>query len=128
MEPGQIPPKADGLSRLVKAFFYSLAGVRSVFKTEAAFRQEVFVLPATTFLAWWLPLDMFWSLWLTFGAVFFLLLELINTALERLVDLASPGYHLLAKEAKDIGSALVLIGMGFYGLLWVLAAYSLWQH
>jgi len=125
MEPGQIPPKAGGFKRLVNAFFYSLAGLAAAFRSEAAFRQEVILLPGTTFLAWWLPLPLFWSLWLTFGALFLLTMELVNTGLERLVDLASPGYHLLAKEAKDIGSALVLLAMLFYGLLWALALWPI---
>ena len=123
MSNGQIPPKATGLLRLYKAFFYSLAGIRATFRSEAAFRQEVIVLPISTLVAWLLPLPLAWSLWLTFGAVFLILMELVNTAIERIIDLVSPNFHPLAKEAKDIGSAIVLTALIFYTTLWALALY-----
>lgn len=124
MEPGQIPPKTTGLTRIIKAFFYSLDGLGSVYRTEAAFRQELWALLPATVLVWFLPLEIFWQLWLSFGALFLLLVELVNTGIERLVDLASPGFHPLAKDAKDIGSALVLLSLLFYLALWGLC---LWQ-
>ncbi|MDT8447753.1 MAG: diacylglycerol kinase [bacterium] len=125
MEPGKIPPPRKGLARLWAAFFHSLAGLKSVYQSEEAFRLEVWLLPPLTLVAWVLPLGPFWQVWLTFGALFLLLMELINTALERLVDLITSEWNPLAKDAKDIGSALVLFSTGFYLLLWALAGWSL---
>ena len=127
MSLDQIPPKTTGLTRIYKAFFYSVAGFKAAYRSENAFRQELLFLLFSTGAAWLLALPLNWSLWLTFGAVFILMMELANTAVERIIDLVSPEFHQLAKEAKDIGSAMVLLSLLFYGLLWCLALWMKFQ-
>ncbi|OGG95042.1 MAG: hypothetical protein A2508_09490 [Candidatus Lambdaproteobacteria bacterium RIFOXYD12_FULL_49_8] len=122
----KIPPKTKGLTRLVKALFYSIDGLKSAYHTEEAFRQEVWVLiPVMVGLWGFLPFSLGVKLGLSGAALLLILIELVNTAIERLVDLASPDYHQLAKEAKDIGSAVVLLSLTFNLFLWALA---LWHY
>lgn len=103
--------KNKGLIRLYKAFLYSLDGLKAAFKTEAAFRQELCLGIVVALLLVWGE----WSSWqrgliiLSYGLV--LIAELINSAIEAVVDLSSPDYHDLAKKAKDIGSAAVLLAL-----------------
>ena len=98
-----------GIKRLVNAFSYSCAGLREAFRHEDAFRQEVVLALVLVPLAFWLE-----SQWLSrvlmISCVFLVLIvELINSAIEATVDRISLEDHRLAKRAKDIGSASVLI-------------------
>lgn len=110
-----------GIARIIAAFFYSLDGLRSSLLYETAFRQEVvlfiLLLPALYFLSIpvWLKL-----LLLTVNCLV-LIIELLNSAIESVVDLASPEYHILAKRAKDIGSGAVLLSLVLAGALWLYA-------
>lgn len=112
----------QGLARIIAAFFYSVDGLRSSLLYETAFRQEVILfillLPAFYFLSIpaWLKLLLFSVNCLV------LIIELLNSAIESVVDLVSPDYHILAKRAKDMGSGAVLLslllacGLWLYGL------------
>ena len=98
---------SKGLKRILRAAVYSAAGLSQAAKHEAAFRQELvlglLLLPLSCFLPLGLLLKLFLNVvWLAVLAV-----ELLNTAIEAVVDLVSPGYHPLAKQAKDLGSAAV---------------------
>jgi diacylglycerol kinase (ATP) len=72
-----------------------------------------------------LPLDLFWKALLFIATASVLVVELLNTALEAIVDMASPEYHDLAKKAKDLGSAAVLLMITTVVILWGLALLSL---
>ncbi|MCQ2396290.1 MAG: diacylglycerol kinase, partial [Lentisphaeria bacterium] len=75
-----------------------------------AFRQELVIGVVAVALAWTLPgLDVFWGVLLTLCWLLLPTTEVLNTAIEDVVDLASPGIHPLAKRAKDLGSAAVLL-------------------
>ena len=100
---------STGLKRILKAFVYSAQGFKATFKTEAAFRQDLFVFVAGTILCCFLPLTGLEKAVMSFSLFLILLMELINTAIEALVDRISPEYHPLSGKAKDIGSLLVLI-------------------
>ncbi|MBO7740926.1 MAG: diacylglycerol kinase [Victivallales bacterium] len=116
--------KDDGIKHIYKAVGYSWNGLKSMV-TEIAFRQEMiaalFLLP----MAWLLPgLDLLWRMLLTFLWMAMPTAELINTAIEAVVDLACPEWHPLAKRAKDLGSAAVLMTVvanfiGWAGALWL---------
>ncbi|MCP3929670.1 MAG: diacylglycerol kinase [Bacteroidetes bacterium] len=101
--------KNKGIVRIYKAFFYSMDGLKAAFKTEAAFRQELLlgllVIPYVLFF----PMSLMFKSVIFFSYVLVLVIELINSAIEAIVDLASPEHHELAKKAKDVGSAAVLI-------------------
>ncbi|MGW8194218.1 MAG: diacylglycerol kinase, partial [Desulforhopalus sp.] len=96
-----------GLARIVAAFFYSLHGLRYAISSEAAFRQEVLIFLVLLIALLFLPVSTFLKLLLLLANTVVLVAELINSAVEAIVDLVSPDYHLLAKHAKDLGSAAV---------------------
>lgn len=114
MKPGK-----TGLPRLFDAFGYSIQGLRACWQNEAAFRQEVLLLavlfPASFFVA--LSVEQ----WLLLTAPLFLLLivELLNTAVENVVDRIGPERHDLSGKAKDMGSAAVLICLLLTGMSWL---------
>lgn len=124
MEP--LPPKAftsTGLIRVGNACRYTRDGLIAAWRDEAAFRQEsVFVIVALVLMAA-LPLPLTASWPLIASALFVWVVELLNTAMEAVVDLASPTLHPLAKKAKDAGSAAVAMAMAVLALVW---AFVLW--
>lgn len=114
-----------GLARILAALFYSLDGLRSSFKNEAAFRQElvlfILLLPALHFL----PISLLFKCLLLTVNCFVLIVELLNSAIESVVDLVSPEYNILAKRAKDMGSAAVLLTLMLAATLWGRAVFSI---
>jgi diacylglycerol kinase (ATP) len=108
-----------GVERLLKAFTYSWDGILSAIACEEAFRQElcglVVVLPAACLLP---HLELHFRLELVAAALLLLVVELLNSALEAIVDKASPEIHPLAKRAKDMGSAAVLFAVLINGVFW----------
>lgn len=110
-----------GARRLWNAFFYSLAGLKAAYKHEDAFRQEVLLavilIPTAFFLT---PNNLARAAMI--ASVFLLLIvELVNSAIEATVDRISLENHKLAKRAKDIGSASVLMAIVNLLAVWVLA-------
>jgi len=129
MSKGEImdkkPAKKRGFSRLWAAFFYSLGGFRVAFREEAAFRQELLLFIPLSLGVFFLPLSGSFKALLLAVNLLVLVTELLNSAIEAVVDLVSPEYHLLAKHAKDMGSAAVLLSILLAGLVWALAIHSL---
>jgi len=109
-----------GIKRLINAFRYSCAGLEEAYRNEDAFRQEVLLACVL------LPLAFFWgpdnvSRALMVACVLLLLVvELLNSAIEATVDRISLDDHRLAKRAKDIGSAAVLISLLNLVVVWAL--------
>jgi len=98
-----------GIRRLFNAFGYSLEGFKAAFKHEDAFRQEVFLAVVLIPLAFYLEHAALHRV-LMIGSVFLVLIvELLNSAVEAVVDRVSIERHALAKRAKDIGSAAVFV-------------------
>ena len=119
------PVKKTGIGRLLAAFSYSLDGLRSTLATEAAFRQEVCFVAIALVLMFFLPLSNEWKGLLFLATTAVLVVELLNSAIESIVDLASPDYHFLAKRAKDIASAAVFVSITLALLLWSGAVFSI---
>jgi len=107
-----------GIARIWAAFFYSLNGLRFAISNEAAFRQEVCIVAVLLVVLLFLPLSLLWKGLLFFATTSVLVVELLNSAIESVVDIASPEYHDLAKRAKDLGSAAVLVSIVFAIVLW----------
>lgn len=107
-----------GIARIWAAFFYSLNGLRFAIFNEAAFRQEVCIVVVLLVALLFLPLPFLWKGLLFFATTSVLVIELLNSAIESVVDIASPKYHDLAKRAKDLGSAAVLVSIVFSTILW----------
>lgn len=117
---GVIPPKRKGIPRLMAAARYSLAGLRAAFASEEAFRLEVIVLVVGTPLALWLGESPVEKVLLIGSLLLLMIVELLNTGIEILVNRIGPDYHELSGKAKDIGSAAVFVAMGMVAMAWLL--------
>jgi diacylglycerol kinase (ATP) len=107
-----------GLRRLMNAFGYSVEGFKAAFKHEDAFRQEVFFAAVLIPLALYLEHAALHRI-LMIGSVFLVLIvELLNSAIEAVVDRVSIERHALAKRAKDIGSAAVFVALTNVVMTW----------
>ncbi|MDP3607589.1 MAG: diacylglycerol kinase [Methylophilus sp.] len=113
-----------GIKRLMNAFGYSLDGFKAAFKHEDAFRQEVFLACLLIPLALYLTGEPVQRA-LMIGSVFLVLIvELLNSAVEAVVDRVSIERHELAKRAKDIGSAAVFIALLNTVVIWGLVLFG----
>ena len=112
-------PPGSSYRRVWRAARYSLIGLRSVWKREAAFRQEVYGAMLLAPLAFWNVRTTYERCALLVSLVFVLIVELSNSALEAVVDLVSPEPHPLAALAKDAGSAAVLLSLAIAATVWV---------
>lgn len=111
---------AKGLKRLINAFFFSIAGFKAVWTHEEAFRQEVFLFIVTTPLAIWLGKSAIEKVLLIGSIVLVMLVELLNSAVEAVVDRVGFEHHELSGRAKDIGSAAVTMSLAWAAVTWAL--------
>ena len=111
---------ATGLRRILNATRYSLEGVAAAARHETAFRQELLLAAVLVPLGLWLGANGVERALLAGSVLMVLVVELLNSAVEAVVDRASPEHHELAKRAKDYGSAAVMIALAVTGLVWVL--------
>ena len=100
-----------GFQRLIKATGYSMQGFRAAFKYEAAFRQEVFAALLMVPLALWLAESGLARAILIGSVILVLLAELLNSAIEAVVDRFGDEQHELSGRAKDLGSAAVFLAL-----------------
>ena len=111
--------KKDTLIRhIMNAFVYSLAGLRAAWKNELAFRTETIVILIFIPLGLWLGRSAAEKALLTASCLLILITELLNSALEAVVDRIGPQQHELSKRAKDIGSAAAFISMIAAAVVW----------
>jgi diacylglycerol kinase (ATP) len=108
----------SGLKRIFSAFTYSCDGFRFAWQNEHAFRQEMLVVVIGTVAALSMKISAFEKLMLVAVLVFVLIVELINSALEAVVDRISLEPHPLSKNAKDLGSAAVALSIGIALAAW----------
>jgi diacylglycerol kinase (ATP) len=109
-----------GLRRLLNATRYSAEGLGAAFRHEDAFRQEVLAAAVLIPLAIWLGNDGIERALMSFSVLLVLVVELLNSAVEATVDRISLENHRLAKRAKDIGSAAVMVTLANVLLVWAL--------
>lgn len=100
-----------GLKRIRAALGYSCAGFYAAYKHEAAFRQETILATILIPLAIWLPVSHLGKAMMIGSVLLVIIVELLNSAIEATVDRISLEHHALAKRAKDIGSAAVLVSL-----------------
>ncbi|RJF94988.1 diacylglycerol kinase [Noviherbaspirillum saxi] len=108
----------SGFKRVLAAVRYSLAGLKTAWRTEHAFRQELMVMIPAAMLALFLPVTLMQKLALIVVLLLVLIVELINSAIEAVVDRISLECHPLSKNAKDFGSAAVCLALLLAGLTW----------
>jgi len=113
-----------GLTRLRNAAFYSLSGLRTAYKNEAAFRQEVWAAAVLIPLAFFMPASGAGKALMIASVLLVLMVELLNTAVEALADRVSQEIHILIKNAKDIGSAAVMLALIDVVVVWLLVLFG----
>ena len=113
-----------GLLRIWNALFYSLAGLAAAFRHEDAFRQEVLLAAILIPSAFFLPASGTGRALMIGSVLLVLIVELLNSAVEAVVDRASPDEHPLAKRAKDIGSAAVFVSLVNVPVVWTLVLFG----
>jgi len=118
-------PTFRGPKQLVKAFQWTLQGFKSAYQVEASFRLEVWLFIVLLPVAIWLAQTPAQLFVLIVTGLLVLLVELINSAIEAVVDLVvGTKQHPLAGRAKDVGSAAVFLALCIYGLAWLLVIFQ----
>ncbi|EGZ6803559.1 Diacylglycerol kinase [Vibrio cholerae] len=111
-------PGATGLRRVINATGYSWQGLKAAFQHEAAIRQELALLVIAAGVLCLLGLPILERLLMFSSVVLVLIVELINSAIEAVVDRVGAERHELSGRAKDIGSAAVMVSLLLAGLIW----------
>lgn len=111
---------ATGFRRLINATRNCLEGLAAAVRHEAAFRQELLLAAVLVPLGLWLGEDGVERALLVGTVLMVLVVELLNSAIEAVVDRVSLENHELAKRAKDYGSAAVMIALATTGIAWLL--------
>lgn len=111
--------KNKGIKRIVKACGYSMAGLKAAWLEEAAFRQESLLMLVMLPLALWLGRSLAEELLLVAVCVLVIIVELVNSAIEAVVDRISDEHHVLSGRAKDMGSAAVLVSIMLVIFVWL---------
>ncbi|HET7775831.1 MAG TPA: diacylglycerol kinase [Azospira sp.] len=109
-----------GLERLWNALGYSRDGLKAAWQHEAAFREEVLLALVAVPLGLWLGKTGLEKAILAASILMVLVVELLNSAVEAVVDRVSAERHDLSKRAKDLGSAAVMLSLLATGLIWLL--------
>jgi len=104
-------PGYTGLTRIVKATQFSAQGLRAAWRHESAFRQECTLTIVLVPVAFWLATSWAQAAILIAMCILVLIVELLNSAVEAVVDRIGPEHHDLAGQAKDMGSAAVLLSI-----------------
>ena len=107
-----------GVRRVLNALRYSMDGLRAAYTGEDAFRQETLLAAALIPLAIWLPVSGLGKALMIASVLLVLAVELINSAIEAVVDRVSLDRHTLSKRAKDLGSAAVLLALINVAAVW----------
>jgi diacylglycerol kinase (ATP) len=118
---GESPFKGKtGVQRVINAARYSLEGLAAAARHEDAFRQELLLAAVLVPLGLWLGHDGVERALLVGSMLMVLVVELLNSAVEATVDRVSLEDHRLAKRAKDLGSAAVMLSLVAVGAMWLL--------
>ncbi|MFV8800815.1 diacylglycerol kinase [Yersinia sp. LJYL362] len=117
--------QSTGLTRIYKAAGYSVKGLTAAWKNEAAFRQEAVAAILAIILAFWLDVDATARILLIASVVLVIIVEVINSAIEAVVDRIGSELHELSGRAKDMGSAAVFLSILLALFIWITV---LWQH
>lgn len=110
--------KNTGVTRVIKAAFYSYKGITHAFKHEAAFRQEAVAAMVLVPIAFWLDVTPMERILLVVAVLLVLIVELLNTGIEAVVDRVGLERHELAGVAKDAGSAAVFMALVLWAFVW----------
>ncbi|WP_324170612.1 diacylglycerol kinase [Sulfurimonas sp.] len=98
---------------------YALEGFIDIVKNETSFKWQLLMLFVMGIVAWNLPISFSHSSILFLSLFIPVLAEVANSAIERVVDLVTTDYHILAKQAKDVGATMVLLSLIVTSLIWL---------
>lgn len=112
-------PNGAGFARIIKAGQCSIQGLQAIYKHEAAFRQELLLCIVLTPAAFYLGKSALGISLMLFGLGLVLLVEVLNSAIEAVVDRVGLEHHELSGRAKDLGSLAVSIALILCAVLWV---------
>lgn len=121
---GQQMKGKTGFMRIIKAAGYSKDGFVAAYRSEAAFRQVVWLNFCLTIALIFLPFSTPITLILLVISALSIIVELFNTGLEAIVDRISDEYHPLSKVAKDVGSAAQFVSLSLLTIAWLIALYT----
>jgi diacylglycerol kinase (ATP) len=119
---------ATGLRRIINAFGYSIKGMRAAFKHESAFRQETTLLIILLPIAFLLGQNIVDYSILIGSLLLVIIVELLNSAVEAVVDRVGDEHHKLAGRAKDMGSAAVFISLVNVIVIWSMYGYQFFMN
>ncbi|OEU55898.1 MAG: diacylglycerol kinase [Desulfobulbaceae bacterium S3730MH12] len=117
-------PERSGPKRIIRACYYSCRGIFAAWRHEAAFRQELILMLIMLPFAFWLGETVEQQILLIVPCIVVLIVELINSAIEAVVDRIGSEMHELSGRAKDLGSAAVLLSILLVILSWGLIAWD----
>jgi len=98
---------------------YAVEGFIDIVKNETSFKWQLLMLLLLGITAWVLPIGFGYASILFLSLFIPILAEVANSALERVVDLVTQDYHILAKQAKDAGATLVLLSLIVMAMIWI---------
>ena len=98
---------------------YALEGFIDIVKNETSFKWQLLMLFCMGIIAWNLPISFSHASILFLSLFIPVLAEVANSAIERVVDLVTQDYHILAKQAKDVGATMVLLSLIITTLIWI---------
>ena len=117
-------PGNTGIRRIVNATFFSLAGLRAAWQHESAFRQEVMLFVVLIPTGLWLGRTAVERALLIGSCLLVLVVELLNSGIEAIVDRVGLEPHRLSGQAKDLGSAAVFVSLTLVLVVWGLIAWA----
>jgi diacylglycerol kinase (ATP) len=125
-EDGMAKKSAGGWQRLVDATVFSIKGLKACWTQEAAFRQELAAVLILAPAAFWLGTTTTQRILLLSTCFLVLIVELVNSAIEAVVDRIGMEDHPLSGRAKDMGSAAVLLSLVASAAVWGLVVWQRW--
>ncbi len=112
------------MGHILKAVIYSWDGVKAAWINEMAFRIETIVIALLLPIGIWIGETVVERALLIGSSMLILIIELLNSAVENVVDRIGPEHHILSKQAKDLGSAAAAVGMLSAAIIWGLIVYA----
>ena len=113
-----------GLTRILKAYSCSMQGIKAALRHEAAFSQELFLTAVILPIGLWAGDNGTERAVLTGCILLLLITELLNSAIEAVVDRIGPEHHELSGRAKDLGSAAVFLALLNWAVVWLLVLFG----
>ncbi|MBV4369161.1 diacylglycerol kinase [Erwinia sp. BNK-24-b] len=110
---------AVGITRIIKAAGYSWKGLRAAWQHEAAFRQELVAAVIAVIIACWLDVSVLARVMMIGSVALVIIVEVLNSAIEAVVDRLGNEFHELSGRAKDMGSAAVLLAILLAVFVWL---------